>query len=117
MTIHGTNFMDTKVITCKWGADPYAFAPGVYDRGDGSIRCDAPRVLKLEPPYEPGKYALSVALNGLQYSTPTAAIKQFYFYNRPHVQSLKPEFGPYTGDTFVTLSALAGMWVRTSFGI
>ena len=52
-----------------------------------------------------GEYELSIALNGLQYSSPVPSLDErpepFYFYNRPHVQSLKPEFGPYTGDTFV----------------
>ena len=72
------------------------------------MRCRVPRVDRLNPAFNPGKYPVAISLNGMQYSEAAAGTRQFFFYNRPHVSSLQPQFGAYTGGTKVSLSSLAG---------
>ena len=118
--IFGLNFVDTGIIRCKWGDDESAIAPAHYvdvtedaagNPMQGGIRCDSPRVDRLETPYSPGYFRLEVALNGAQFSvTPVMGqpAPDFFFYNRPHVGSVLPDFGAYFGGTGVALTALPG---------
>eukprot|EP01051_Picozoa_sp_SAG22_P010097 SAG22_NODE_887_length_6660_cov_2.023929_5_plen_1010_part_00 len=113
--IYGLNFVDTGIIRCKWGDDDNAVAPAEYvDDGTmaGAIRCASPRVDNLDPaPYEPGYYRLEVALNGMQFSVlPVIGdpAEDYFFYQRPHVASVLPDYGAYVGGTPVALSALPG---------
>ena len=99
-TVEGVNFMDTGIITCKWGADLQAVAPAQYV--DGNVVCASPNVLVL---YSTGDYALRVALNGAQYSTVATArvVPSFFFYTVPHIATVLPEYGVFTGGSEVDL--------------
>lgn len=85
VTVTGSNFKDSKDITCKFGSK---VVPGKFINVN-EIQCVSP------PVDNPGLVDLSVSLESDHYGQPV----KYLYYATPIVESISPICGPTTGYT------------------
>jgi hypothetical protein len=86
VTVVGSDFNDTGVLTCKFGSHK---AVRAHYKSSSEITCKAPKTSK------PGVVPLMISLYPGLYSSPV----DYLYYENPEVDSIVPFSGPESGFT------------------